>query len=346
MIGNTGTTILVLAVAATTLLFSNKTNANEIYITQVGNLFDGSITQDGEDNKIVSLNAVSGRASIGGNNKTFTVTQQGDNNRAGFWTHGGNQVMSLTQDGDNNVSAMDNHGNNNDMSADIEGDSNTTHTEIGNGGDEFNDMSLIIKGDSNNAYVEVQNGDSNNIDAQIQSQDSNTMRITVNGNSNNIKAYQGKHESGNVDPDETGNNDLYWIVSGSNNNLASYQTDDNGNGGLHIANYITGSNNDVKHTQRGAGEHEGFIEITGDGNDVELLQRGNTDTQFADIVLDDGHTVDVAQRYGSHTSNIDLTNGGGAYNLNVSQMSTTNQTYNLTGTCTNATGCALTINQN
>ncbi len=336
----------MLAVAVTTLLFSNKINANEIYITQVGNLFDGNITQDGEDNKIVSLNTVSGRASIGGNNKTFTVTQTGDNNRAGFWTHGGNQVITVTQDGDSNVSAVDNHGNNNDITLDIEGDTNTTHTEIGNGGDEFNDMSLIIKGDSNNAYVEVLNGDSNDIDAQIQSQDSNTMRITVNGNSNDIKAWQGKHEAGNVDADETGNNDVYWIVSGSNNTLESYQTDDNGNGGLHIANYITGSNNDVKHTQRGAGAHEGFVEINGDGNDVELLQRGNTNTQFADIVLDDGHTVDVKQRYANHTSNIDLTNGGGAYNLNVSQMAGTNQSYNLTGTCTNAIGCSLTINQN
>ena len=207
-------------------------------------------------------------------------------------------------------------------------------------------MSVIIKGDSNNAYVEVQNGDSNDIDAQIQSQDSNIMRITVNGNSNNIKAWQGKHEDGQVDNDETGNNDVYWIVSGNSNTLESYQTDDRGNGGQHIANYITGSNNTVKHTQRGSGDHEGFIEINGDGNDVELLQRGNNNNMFADIVLDDGHTVDVAQRHANHTSNIDLTNGGGAYTLNVSQMATTAQSYNLTGTCTNGTGCALTINQN
>ena len=328
------------------LLNSHSGNANDIYITQVGNLFDGTITQDGEDNKIVSLNTVSGRASVGGNNKTFTVTQQGDSNRAGFWTHGGNQVITVTQKGDSNVSAVDNHGNNNDITLDIEGDFNVTHTEIGNGGDEFNDMSVIIRGDSNNAYVEVLNGDSNNIDAQIQSQDSNTMRITVNGNSNDIKAWQGKHEDGAVDNDETGDNDVYWIVSGNSNTLESYQTDDRGNGGQHIANYITGDSNTVKHTQRGSGDHQGFIEINGDSNNVELLQRGNNNNMFADIVLDDGHTVDVAQRHANHTSNIDLTNGGGAYNLNVSQMSTTAQSYNLTGTCTNANGCAITINQN
>ena len=139
---------------------------------------------------------------------------------------------------------------------------------------------------------------------------------------------------------------MYWIVVGNNNTLESYQTDDRGNGGQHIANYITGSNNTVKHTQRGSGDHEGFIEINGDGNDVELLQRGNNNNMFADIVLDDGHTVDVAQRHANHTSNIDLTNGGGAYTLDVSQMATTAQSYNLTGTCTNANGCPITINQN
>ena len=72
-------------------------------------------------------------------------------------------------------------------------------------------------------------------------------------------------------------------------------TDDNNNGGQHIANYVTGNSNDVKHTQRGLHDHKGYIEITRDGNDVELTQRGNTDTQFADIVLDDGHTVNVFQ---------------------------------------------------
>ena len=140
--------------------------------------------------------------------------------------------------------------------------------------------------------------------------------------------------------------DVYWIVSGNNNTLESYQTDDNNNGGQHIANYVTGNNNAVKHTQRGAGNHEGYIEITGNSNDVELTQRGNTDKQFADIVLDDSHTVDVFQRYADHTANIDLTNGGGSYNLNLSQTSSSNKSYTMNGTCTNANGCAVSVIQN
>ena len=321
--------------------------ANDLYVTQVGDLFDGTITQDGEDNSVRSLNTTSGDAYLGGNNKTFTLTQQGDNNRAGFWTHGGNQVMSLTQDGNSNVSAMDNHGNNNNMSVSIDGDNNVTHTEIGNGGDSANVLTVTIdNGDSNNVYTEVLNGNSNTIDVQVHEQSNNINRVIVNGSSNDITAWQGKHEAGNVDSNETGDNDVYWIVSGSNNTLESYQTDDNNKGGLHIANYITGDSNTVHHTQRGSGEHEGFVEINGDGNDVTLLQRGNTDTQFADIVLDDGHTVDVFQRYGDHTANIDLTNAGGAYNLDLDQTANSNKTYNITGTCTNANGCGVTVTQN
>lgn len=321
--------------------------ANDLYVTQVGDLFDGTITQDGEDNSVRSLNTTSGDAYLGGNNKTFTMTQQGDNNRAGFWTHGGNQQMSLTQDGDSNVSAMDNHGNNNNMTVNIDGDNNVTHTEIGNGGDSANVLTVTIdNGDSNNLYTEVLNGNSNTIDVQVHEQSNNINRVIVNGSSNDITAWQGKHENGTVDSNETGDNDVYWIVSGSNNTLESYQTDDNNKGGLHIANYITGDSNTVHHTQRGSGEHEGFVEINGDNNDVTLLQRGNSDTQFADIVLDDGHTVDVFQRYGDHTANIDLTNAGGGYNLNLDQTASSNKTYNLTGTCTNANGCGVTVTQN
>ena len=321
--------------------------ANDLYIEQVGDNSDYTITQDCEYNSVRSLNTTSGDAYLGGNNKTLTLTQEGNFNRAGFWTHGGNQIISLTQDGNSNVSSIDNHGNNNDISVNIDGNSNITHTEIGNGGDEQNEISVTIdNGDSNILYTEVLNGDSNSIDIQVHNQDSNINTVTVNGNSNNIKSWQGKHESGNIDSSETGDNDVYWVVNGDNNNLASYQTDDNGQGGLHIANYITGDDNDVKHTQRGGGEHDGFIEITGDDNNVELLQRGNTDTQFADIVLDDGHTVDVFQRYGSHTTNIDLTNAGGAYNLDLDQTASGNKTYNITGTCTNANGCGVTVTQN
>jgi len=337
---------LATALTIVLTLLKSTSFANDLYVNQVGDSLTLTVTQDGENNSVRSLNTTSGNAQLSGANKTFTITQQGNSNRAGVWTNGTTQVMTLTQEGNSNVSKLDNHGNNNNMSVVIDGNNNSTHTEIGNGGDINNQIAVTIdNGDSNAVYTEVQNGSTNSIDVQIHEQSNNISRVTVNGSSNSIKAYQGKHEDGSVDSDETGDNDVYWIVSGSNNNLASYQTDDNNNGGQHIANYVTGSSNDVKHTQRGAGDHKGFVEITGDNNNVEVLQRGNSNVQFADIVLDDGHNVNVFQRYGSHTTNIDLTNAGGGYTLDLDQTANTNQTYSITGTCTTSSGCGLTINQ-
>ena len=341
----TGTHIGIVLIIS--FFYAQSCLANELYVDQAGDLLELGVVQDGTDNQIEGISG-SGSAEISGNNKTVTFNQTGNTNEVRVWTHGGNQQMSLTQDGNSNISTMDNHGNNNNMSVDIDGNSNITHSEIGNGGDNDNNMSLTIdNGDSNVVYSEILNGDYNNVDIQIHKQDNNYAYVIVNGNSNNVKAWQGKHEDGHIDTDETGDNEVYWIVNGDSNSLASYQTDDNGNGGQHIANYITGDSNTVKHTQRGSGDHDGFIAIDGDSNDVELSQRGNGgDDQFADIEIDgDGHTVDVFQRYADHTANIDITNGGGAYTLDLEQTASSDKTYSLTGICTNASGCSVSVNQ-
>ena len=60
------------------------------------------------------------------------------------------------------------------------------------------------------------NGSTNTID-KVHDQSNNINTVTVNGSNNNVKAWQGKHEDGNVDNDETGDNDVYWIIAGSNN---------------------------------------------------------------------------------------------------------------------------------
>ena len=104
------------------------------------------------------------------------------------------------------------------MSITIEGDSNVTHTETGNGNDINNNITVTIDdGDSNTLYTEVQDGSTNTIDVQIHGQSNNINRVPVNGSNNNIKAWQGKHEGGTVDNDETGDNDVYWVVVGSSN---------------------------------------------------------------------------------------------------------------------------------
>ena len=86
--------------------------------------------------------------------------------------------------------------------------------------------------------------------------------------------------------------------------------------------------------------------MNGDSNDIDVKQRGNSNKQTSYITVDDGHTVDVFQRYSDHTATINLTNGGGGYNLDLDQTASTDQSYSLTGTCANTSGCAITVTQN
>ena len=211
--------------------------------------------------------------------------------------------------------------------------------------------SVSNKSNANEIYI-TQSGDSLNLEVQQRSED-NYVSLNSTGSSNDITIRQGMHADGTIDLDETGGHEAYWTVTGGSNTVASYQTDTNRGGGggapHHIANIVNGDNNVVEHTQMGKAGHDGFVEIQGDDNTVDLYQRGNGGQKWADIVLTgDGHTVDVDQR-GSNAANatIDLTNSGGAYNFTLTQNVTTSaDSYSVTGYCTNSSGCSLSVNRN
>ena len=48
---------------------------------------------------------------------------------------------------------------------------------------------------------------------------------------------------------------------------------------------------------------------------------------------------------GAHSARIEVTNSGGASNINVIQQGNTNQTYQLQQSCANAGGCSVTMTQ-
>ena len=328
------------------LFFCSPVLANSIYITQSGSNLDLDITQDGQNNEIEGLYG-SGAAVVYGNDSTATFTQTGDSNQIRIWSDSSsNKKTDITQTGDNNISLGDNHGQDNTIITNVTGDNNYTFDEIGNGGDTDNTITTTVNGDSNNVIAEVQDGDNNVIDVQVQSQDSNIVRVYVDGDNNNVKAWQGKHENGTVDVNETGDNDIYWYITGNSNTVASYQTDDNNNGGQYSWNDIDGSSNDIKITQRGASDHYSWLDMNGSNNDVTVLQRGNSNKQTSTITVDSGHTVDVFQRYGDHTATINLTNAGGGYNVDLNQTDSSNRSYSLTGTCANSNGCSVSVTQN
>jgi hypothetical protein len=203
---------------------------------------------------------------------------------------------------------------------------------------------------SNEIYI-TQSGNDLNLEIQQRSED-NYVSLNSTGDNNDITVRQGMHDDGTIDIDETGGHEAYWTITGSNNDLGSYQTDTNrSNGGAahHLANIVNGDGNTVEHIQMGKQGHDGFVEIDGDDNTVDLYQRSNGGQKWADVVLTgDGHSVDVMQRGTEYASAaIDLTNGGGSYDLTLTQnVSTTSGFYSITGTCYTTTGCAVTVNGN
>jgi len=211
--------------------------------------------------------------------------------------------------------------------------------------------SVSTSSNANEIYIS-QSGDNLNLEVQQRSKD-NYVSLNSTGGSNDITIRQGMHDDGTIDLDETGGHEAYWTVTGGSNTVASYQTDTNRSGGggapHHLANIVNGDNNVVEHTQMGKQGHDGFVEIQGDDNTVDLYQRGNGGAKWADIVLTgDGHTVDVMQRGSNYASaTVDLTNSGGAYNFTLTQnVTTSSDTYSITGYCYNSAGCAVTVNRN
>jgi len=212
-------------------------------------------------------------------------------------------------------------------------------------------LTLSSQTSANEIYI-TQSGDGLSLEMQQRSKD-NYISYNETGDDNTVKVYQGMHSDGTTDGDETGGHEAYWTITGSNNDLGSYQTDTNRGGGggapHHLANIVNGDYNTVEHTQMGKAGHDGFVEIQGDDNTVDLYQRGNGGAKWADIVLTgDGHTVDVDQR-GSNSASaaIDLTNSGGAYTLDLDQNVTTSaDSYSITGICSTFGGCSVTVNRN
>jgi len=250
-----------------------------------------------------------------GDDLRLDVIQDGENNQVKPITSGSDNVQ-----GDNNLVINHQWGNNHLTEQSVDGDSNMVVNVQGGGG--------------NNGFI----------------------RSSTTGSYNYVGTFQGFHYDGfgfYYDNDETGGHEAYVSVDGDFNTYMSTQTDTNRGGGggspHHLSNVIEGDFNNVEHIQMGKAGHDGFIEIQGDDNTVDLLQRGNGGQKWADIVLTgDDHTVDVDQR-GSNSASaaIDLTNSGGAYNFTLTQNVTTSaDSFSITGSCATAGGCSVTVNRN
>ncbi len=254
-------------------------------------------------------------------------------NEVYMYQSGDNFTLTITQDGSQNyITGISG------QTTGVEGDSNTLDmVQVG----QYHGIAGMLDGDNNNIdFYQGGGGDSGMITAM------------VTGDNNDLTVWQGKHLTGNIDSDETGDHTATWTVTGDNNDLASSQTDSNrssGGAGHTLTNTVSGNYNDVDHRQLGKAGHTGYIDISGDGNDVTVYQRGNGGQKTADIELSgDYNVIDLNQR-GSNSASASISVEsiyGPAYNVTVSQQTDTSaKSFTLTGVCTNSNGCVVSVEQ-
>ena len=123
---------------------------------------------------------------------------------------------------------------------------------------------------------------------------------------------------------ESGGHDIGITMYGDNNQLAVQQTNQTGaSDGHNFDLHLAGDDNKVLIKQQSNGKKNTDLTIYNDSNDVFVRQKGTGATHNANITLDGIYGTDLI----------------------LKQMSTTNQTYNLSVDCMTVGGCSVSVTQ-
>lgn len=186
----------------------------------------------------------------------------------------------------------------------------------------------------NQVYIN-QIGSYNSVDV-LQSGTYNLSDVIVDGDNNNIGVDQyGVKNYSRVS------------ATGNSNTVNVYQSNSGGNVSGHYSGAtVLGSANTINVSQTGEGSKISFISVDGSLNNISNLQNG-AGNKYSDIkAIGNGHTVILDQKDGgAHAARVEVTNIGGASNVNVLQQGTTNQSYLLQQQCATSSGCSVTITQ-
>lgn len=212
-----------------------------------------------------------------------------------------------------------------------------------------NAATAIRQGQSGNEIYVEQTGNNNTFTLRQGGYATGRSRIEVyaTGDNNAVNLNQGKNTDGSTPASDSNNHYIQLNLNGNQNNITTRQIDGNIAGAGHYQQTtISGNGNVVNLDQAGAGSKTLFMNINGANNAVTATQK-DAGQHYLDIKLQgNGHTVNALQEgAGNHAATIDLTNGGGAATLNMTQSGSTAQTYSIQQSCTNPAGCSTTIVQ-
>jgi hypothetical protein len=204
-----------------------------------------------------------------------------------------------------------------------------------------------IAGIGGGTYAVI-DGDTNTINIkQGDTLGKNLIEFNVTGNSNNVSIWQARNPStGLQDGSESGGHYIGLNINGSTNTVNMKQSNDGGSSSGHFAYVdVTGNGNNTILRQTGNSEKTFFGIVNGNTNVFDVTQQGSI--SYLDLSLTgNGHSVTANQKdAGNHKATINLTNVGGASNVNLVQQGATAQNINITQQCATLSGCSVSVTQ-
>ena len=240
-----------------------------------------------------------------------------------------------------------------------------------------NEIYITQVGTSANLTLDItQDGDDNVVNLSF-SHDDNTVTIVQEGEDNYVGYTttwgSGQAWGGDLDGSDNnlnikqycnqttcGGDRFEFHISGSDNDVDFFQgyrvdadatlhsTDSLEAGGHFVRLDIHGSNNTFLGSQRSnnAGhEHTNISAVYGSNNDVYARQEGNQDKSLTLTINNSNNDIDIIQKSSAaHSATVTLS-GSYATDLDLLQQGGTAQSYSLTQTCTNSSGCAVSVTQ-
>src|SRR6056300_304361 len=178
----------------------------------------------------------------------------------------------------------------------------------------------------------VISGDYNTVNLS-QKSDNNVLLFDVNGDHNDLIVSQGDNIN------DTGDHRAIIDVTGNYNSTSLTQYNIGFGSGQFADINISGNDNTITSTQR-ENDKLLFVDVNGNDNSITTDQK-DTGEHFLDITVGSNQTVDITQQgTGDHAATIDM--GGYSSGLDLTQSGSTDQTYSLSQTCDNASGCGTT----
>ena len=195
-------------------------------------------------------------------------------------------------------------------------------------------------GSTTNNIVNADIIGNNNDTTLTQRGNNNAILFDVTGDSNTTTVTQG-------DAATADDNRVEFDVNGDSNVLSITQKHNNGigNNGHFFALDLDGDSNNILASQLNDGDKKAFLSVQGDDNDIDLYQQGSG-SHYVEIAVGSDQTVGITQDgTGNHNASVSMT--GHSATLDLTQDSSTSQTYSISQHCGNSNGCATTtVTQN